>query len=107
MVCGPNTLLPKYISSLGVQVELDVKKALAWCDVANVLRIQLERQQILAPTLIRASLRPPARRIHGNFPSQGTAPRFLLCVCLSRTFPPPRRSVRLTLKCTNSLVAAS
>lgn len=46
MVCGPITLLPKYIASLGVQVELDVKKALEWCDVANVLRIQLERQQI-------------------------------------------------------------
>jgi aspartate carbamoyltransferase catalytic subunit len=46
MVCGPITLIPKYISSLGVKVELDVKKALEWCDVANVLRIQLERQQI-------------------------------------------------------------
>jgi len=46
MVCGPPTLLPKYISGLGVKVELDVKKALEWCDVANVLRIQLERQQI-------------------------------------------------------------
>ncbi|OEK05725.1 aspartate carbamoyltransferase catalytic subunit [Roseivirga misakiensis] len=46
MVCGPNTLLPKYISSLGVKVELDVKKALQWCDVANILRIQLERQHI-------------------------------------------------------------
>ncbi|WP_200980232.1 aspartate carbamoyltransferase catalytic subunit [Echinicola sp. 20G] len=46
MVCGPVTLLPKYISSLGVKVEYDVKKALEWCDVANVLRIQLERQQI-------------------------------------------------------------
>ena len=46
MVCGPVTLIPKYISSLGVKVELDVKKALEWCDVANVLRIQLERQQI-------------------------------------------------------------
>lgn len=46
MVCGPITLLPKYISSLGVKVELDVKKALEWCDVANVLRIQLERQHI-------------------------------------------------------------
>lgn len=46
MVCGPNTLLPKYISALGVKVELDVMKALQWCDVANVLRIQLERQQI-------------------------------------------------------------
>ncbi len=46
MVCGPNTLLPKYIKELGVKVELDVKKALEWCDVANILRIQLERQQI-------------------------------------------------------------
>ncbi|GCC53374.1 aspartate carbamoyltransferase catalytic subunit [Chryseotalea sanaruensis] len=46
MVCGPPTLLPKYIAQLGVQVELDVMKALQWCDVANVLRIQLERQQI-------------------------------------------------------------
>lgn len=46
MVCGPPTLLPKFIGNLGVQVELDVKKALQWCDVANVLRIQLERQQI-------------------------------------------------------------
>lgn len=46
MVCGPNTLLPKYIRDLGVKVELDVLKALQWCDIANVLRIQLERQQI-------------------------------------------------------------
>jgi len=46
MVCGPITLLPKYVESLGVKVELDVRKALEWCDVANVLRIQLERQQI-------------------------------------------------------------
>ncbi|MBT1687567.1 aspartate carbamoyltransferase catalytic subunit [Dawidia soli] len=46
MVCGPPTLLPKFISQLGVEVELDVRKALLWCDVANVLRIQLERQQI-------------------------------------------------------------
>lgn len=46
MVCGPPTLLPKFIAQLGVQVELDVMKALQWCDVANVLRIQLERQQI-------------------------------------------------------------
>jgi aspartate carbamoyltransferase catalytic subunit len=46
MVCGPPTLLPKYIAQLGVQVEYDVNKALQWCDVANVLRIQLERQQI-------------------------------------------------------------
>jgi aspartate carbamoyltransferase catalytic subunit len=46
MVCGPPTLLPKFIGQLGVQVEFDVNKALQWCDVANVLRIQLERQQI-------------------------------------------------------------
>jgi aspartate carbamoyltransferase catalytic subunit len=46
MVCGPNTLLPKYIRELDVKVELDLKKALQWCDVANVLRIQLERQTI-------------------------------------------------------------
>jgi len=46
MVCGPSTLLPKYISELGVKVELEVRNALEWCDVAIVLRIQLERQQI-------------------------------------------------------------
>ncbi|TDI70924.1 MAG: aspartate carbamoyltransferase catalytic subunit [Bacteroidetes bacterium] len=46
MVCGPITLLPKYIKELGVKVELDIQKALEWCDVANILRIQLERQQI-------------------------------------------------------------
>ncbi|MDX1902565.1 MAG: aspartate carbamoyltransferase catalytic subunit [Thermonemataceae bacterium] len=45
-VCGPITLIPKYIESLGVRVETDVQRALEWCDVANVLRIQLERQQI-------------------------------------------------------------
>lgn len=46
MVCGPVTLIPKYISELGVLVEHNLKKALNWCDVANVLRIQLERQDI-------------------------------------------------------------
>ncbi|MEH0157062.1 aspartate carbamoyltransferase catalytic subunit [Limibacter armeniacum] len=45
MVCGPNTLIPRYIRDLGVKVELDIRKALQWCDVANVLRIQMERQQ--------------------------------------------------------------
>jgi aspartate carbamoyltransferase catalytic subunit len=45
-VCGPPTLIPKHIGTLGVEVEYDVKKALAWCDVANILRIQLERQDI-------------------------------------------------------------
>jgi len=45
MVAGPPTLIPKYIGeALGVQVEYNLKKALQWCDVANVLRIQLERQ---------------------------------------------------------------
>ncbi|MCI5055284.1 MAG: aspartate carbamoyltransferase catalytic subunit [Flavobacteriales bacterium] len=43
-VCGPPTLIPKNIESLGVEVEFDFKKALAWCDVVNMLRIQLERQ---------------------------------------------------------------
>lgn len=46
MVCGPTTLIPKYISSLGVKVEHNLRKALEWCDVANMLRIQLERQDI-------------------------------------------------------------
>lgn len=46
MVCGPTTLIPKYIASLGVKVEHDLRKALNWCDVANMLRIQLERQDI-------------------------------------------------------------
>lgn len=42
-VCGPKTLIPKYIESLGVGVETNIKKALEWCDVANVLRVQNER----------------------------------------------------------------
>ncbi|HRQ31214.1 MAG TPA: aspartate carbamoyltransferase catalytic subunit [Saprospiraceae bacterium] len=46
MVCGPSTLIPKYFHELGVLVENNVQKALEWCDVANILRIQLERQQI-------------------------------------------------------------
>ena len=45
-VCGPTTLIPKYIRSLGVEVETNVKKALEWCDVANVLRVQNERMDI-------------------------------------------------------------
>jgi len=45
-VCGPLTLMPKYIESMGVTIETDLKKALEWCDVANMLRIQLERQEI-------------------------------------------------------------
>lgn len=46
MVCGPTTLIPKYISALNVKVEHNLRKALEWCDVANMLRIQLERQDI-------------------------------------------------------------
>ncbi len=46
MVCGPTTLIPKYITTLGVKVEHNLIKALNWCDVANMLRIQLERQDI-------------------------------------------------------------
>ncbi len=45
-VCGPTTLIPKYISNLGVEVETNLKKALNWCDVANVLRVQHERMDI-------------------------------------------------------------
>jgi aspartate carbamoyltransferase catalytic subunit len=53
MVAGPPTLIPKYIEeALGVKVEYNLQKALAWCDVANVLRIQLERQKkVLFSTL--------------------------------------------------------
>lgn len=43
-VCGPSTLMPKYIESLGIGYEPDLMTALEWCDVANMLRIQLERQ---------------------------------------------------------------
>lgn len=46
MVCGPTTLIPKYIDALGVKVEHNLRKALEWCDIANMLRIQLERQEI-------------------------------------------------------------
>ena len=46
MVCGPTTLIPKYIKSLGVKVEHNLLNALKWCDVANMLRIQLERQDV-------------------------------------------------------------
>ncbi|MDP4665504.1 MAG: aspartate carbamoyltransferase, partial [Flavobacteriaceae bacterium] len=44
MVCGPSTLIPKHINELGVHVSHNLDEALAWCDVANMLRIQLERQ---------------------------------------------------------------
>lgn len=45
-VCGPPTLIPKYIHELGVEVSYNVRETLEWCHVANVLRIQLERQDI-------------------------------------------------------------
>ena len=45
MLCGPSTLIPKYISSMDVQIENNIENALKWCDVANILRIQLERQK--------------------------------------------------------------
>ncbi|HMX81320.1 MAG TPA: aspartate carbamoyltransferase, partial [Ferruginibacter sp.] len=53
MVAGPPTLIPKYVGeALNAKVEYNLKKALEWCDVANVLRIQLERQnQVLFSSL--------------------------------------------------------
>ncbi|AXT55455.1 aspartate carbamoyltransferase catalytic subunit [Aquimarina sp. MMG015] len=45
-VCGPKTLIPKYIDKLGVTVETNLTKALQWCDVANMLRVQNERMEI-------------------------------------------------------------
>lgn len=45
-VCGPKTLIPKHVESLGVEVELNLMKALEWCDVANMLRVQNERMDI-------------------------------------------------------------
>ena len=45
-VCGPKTLIPKYIESLGVSVETNLKNALEWCDVANMLRVQNERMDV-------------------------------------------------------------
>ena len=45
-VCGPSTLIPKFINKLGVKHISNLKEALNWCDIANVLRIQLERQDV-------------------------------------------------------------
>jgi aspartate carbamoyltransferase catalytic subunit len=45
-VCGPKTLIPKHIASLGVTVEPNLRKALEWCDVANMLRVQNERMDV-------------------------------------------------------------
>ncbi len=56
-VCGPPTLVPKHIEELGVTYEPNLKKALEWCDVANILRIQLERMDIkFIPSLREYSL---------------------------------------------------
>ncbi|NQV51698.1 MAG: aspartate carbamoyltransferase catalytic subunit [Flavobacteriales bacterium] len=56
-VCGPATMIPRYIEDLGVKVMLNLKEALAWADVANMLRIQLERQDIqYFPTLREYSM---------------------------------------------------
>ena len=46
MVCGPTTLIPKYLQDLDVKISHNIEEALKWCDVANMLRIQLERQEI-------------------------------------------------------------
>ena len=58
MVAGPPTLIPKYIGrAFNIRVEYNLKKALQWCDVANILRIQLERQnQVLFSSLREYSL---------------------------------------------------
>jgi len=56
-VCGPSTLIPRHIQSLGVEVSYNLLETLNWCDVANVLRIQLERQDIkFIPSLREYSL---------------------------------------------------
>lgn len=56
-VCGPPTLIPKFIEHLDVEVSYDIKESLQWCDIANVLRIQLERQDIkYIPSLREYSL---------------------------------------------------
>ncbi|MEZ4721894.1 MAG: aspartate carbamoyltransferase catalytic subunit [Flavobacteriales bacterium] len=56
-VCGPTTLIPKHIEKLGVRVFNDLRKAISWCEVANMLRIQLERQEIqYFPTLREYSM---------------------------------------------------
>ncbi|WP_394906201.1 aspartate carbamoyltransferase catalytic subunit [uncultured Mesonia sp.] len=46
MVCGPNTLIPKHLYKLGVKIETNLDQALAWCDVANMLRVQNERMDV-------------------------------------------------------------
>ncbi len=58
-LCGPPTLIPKHIHKLGVDVSYDIRKTLEWCDIANVLRIQLERQDI--------KYFPSLREYHNHF----------------------------------------
>lgn len=56
-VCGPPTLIPQHYAKLGVEISHNVRESLAWCDVANILRIQLERQDIkFFPSLREYSL---------------------------------------------------
>ena len=45
-VCGPSTLMPKFLNNMNIEVSYDLKESLKWCDVANILRIQLERQNL-------------------------------------------------------------
>lgn len=45
-VCGPPSLIPKHIASLGIEIEYNIQKALQWCDVANILRVQHERMDV-------------------------------------------------------------
>ena len=59
LVCGPKTMMPPFVESLGVEVTYDLDEALAWCDVAMALRIQLERQE--------GSLFPSLREYHERF----------------------------------------
>jgi len=75
LVCGPPTLIPKYMEeTFNIKVEYNLKKALAWCDVANVLRIQLERQnQVLFSSLREYNLAYGiSRRLLESLPKQIT-----------------------------------
>ena len=65
MVCGPPTLIPKYIHTLGVEVSYTINDALDWCDVAMILRIQLERQGSGSET--RVKYFPSLREYHNLY----------------------------------------
>ena len=45
-VCGPSTLMPKFLHKMGVEISFNLQESIDWCDVANILRIQLERQKL-------------------------------------------------------------